>query len=301
MLNLLELFPSVIQRSKNSNLIDLMNKLFTITNIIIDDESEDFMITKAIQTFNAKNYNEATVIGEFSGRDSVAAILKALENDAVNYVLPVATFAGTEYGDYDEIYENYLKLNQRVKDLYGYGKVIYPLLEYNREDLWHLMNGRVMATIYEQYQFVSPCIACHLYFHLTKLTLAKALANKIITGERESHDGKIKVNQHPYALDAYQEIIQHFDVELISPLRHIKNGDVVEKIIGYQWEEGQNHPQCVLSGNYRDSEGQAIFKETLFKEYLENFLKPVGILIGDYLINDTLTKAQLKNEVLKLI
>jgi hypothetical protein len=259
------------------------------------------MISKAIHTFNAKNYNQATLIGEFSGRDSVAAILKALEDDAVNYILPVATFAGTEYGDYDEIYENYLKLNQRVKERYGYGKVIYPLLEYNREDLWHLMNGRTMAKIYEKYQFISPCIACHLYFHLTKLRFAKALSGKIITGERESHDGKIKVNQHPYALDAYQAVINHFDVELISPLRHIKDGDVVEEIIGFQWEEGENHPQCVLSGNYRDLEGHAMFEEELLQEYLEHYLKPVGLLIGDYLINETLTITQLKDEVLKLI
>lgn len=259
------------------------------------------MIQKAIHEFNQDNYNKKTIIGEFSGRDSVAAILKALENDEVNYILPVATFAGSEYGDYNEIYENYLKLNERVKEIYGYGKVIYPLLEYNREDLWHLMNGRVMAKINQQYDFISPCIACHLYFHLTKLKFAKALSGKIITGERESHDGKIKVNQHRLALDAYQEVINHFDVDLISPLRHVKDGSTIEQLIGFQWQEGKNHPQCVLSGNYRDTNGQAMFNEDLLETYLDNYLKKVGLLVGNYILNDQLTKEQLKDEVLKLI
>lgn len=42
-----------------------------------------------------------TVIGEFAGRDSVAAILKALEDDSITNILPIATFAPTEYGDFE--------------------------------------------------------------------------------------------------------------------------------------------------------------------------------------------------------
>ncbi len=63
------------------------------------------MIENAIKEFDPKNYNKKTVIGEFSGRDSVAAILKAFEDEDIDYILPVATFAGTEYGDFNVIYK----------------------------------------------------------------------------------------------------------------------------------------------------------------------------------------------------
>ena len=33
------------------------------------------------------------VIGEFAGRDSVAAIIKALEDESINRILPVASFS----------------------------------------------------------------------------------------------------------------------------------------------------------------------------------------------------------------
>lgn len=37
-------------------------------------------------------------IGEFSGRDSVAAIIKAIE-EGIDFVLPVVAFTGTDYGN----------------------------------------------------------------------------------------------------------------------------------------------------------------------------------------------------------
>ena len=44
-----------------------------------------------------------TVVGEFAGRDSVAAIIKALEDDSIDKVLPVASFSPTEYGDFKSL------------------------------------------------------------------------------------------------------------------------------------------------------------------------------------------------------
>jgi hypothetical protein len=244
------------------------------------------MIKKSISKFNVSDYNKDTVIGEFSGRDSVAAIMKALENTEINFILPIATFAGTEYGDFDQLFENFIKMKEIVKLKYGNSKKIYPLMEYNREDIWHLMNGRYMAFLTDKFGYISQCIGCHLYFHLTKINFAKSLSGKVISGERESHDGRIKVNQNSLSLDFYKKVLNEFNIDLISPLRYMKNGDEVEKAIGFNWVEGENHPKCVLSGNYRNIDGKAIYDENNFKLYLENYLYPVGLAVGKYLLNE---------------
>ena len=159
------------------------------------------------------DYHKETVIGEFSGRDSVAAILKAYE-DGVDYILPIATFAGTEYGNFETIIDNYNKLKKRVESLYGDQKKLYALLEYNDEKLWHLLNGRFASVLQSKFNFYNPCIGCHLYFHVTKLKYAKGLSGRIISGERESHDGRIKVNQLHETLEAYKSVLNSLGYEL---------------------------------------------------------------------------------------
>ena len=256
------------------------------------------MITKSIKTFNASDYDPSTVIGEFSGRDSVAAIMKVLENPEIKYILPIATFAGTEYGDFDELYENYEKMLKIVASRFGNEKTIYPLLEYSNFDVWSLMNGRRIALNTNQYGYMTPCIGCHLYFHLTKLPFALALSGRIISGERASHDGRIKVNQLDVCLDAYQKVIKSCGADLLMPIRHTSAGDEVEALIGWDWKEGKDHPKCVLSGNYRDVDGKAIYNMDKLKTYLDQDLIPLGIKIGKHLEKMDVDMDLLKKEVL---
>lgn len=257
------------------------------------------MIKEAIKDFNASDYNPATVIGEFSGRDSVAAIMKAFEDPSVQYILPVATFAGTEYGDFDVLFENYKKMVEIVKARYGDQKTIYPLIEYSNKDIWALMNGRMIALNANEHGYMTPCIGCHLYFHLTKLPFALALSGRIISGERASHDGRIKVNQLDDSLDSYQDVIKACGGELLMPIRDISNGEEIESLIGWEWEEGQDHPKCVLSGNYRDEAGKAIYDEEELKSYLKEGLIPLGRMIGQRLTTTDIDIEVLKREVFK--
>lgn len=242
------------------------------------------MIEQAKKEFDETLYHKETVIGEFSGRDSVAAILKAFESDDVNYILPVATLAATEYGDFNILYENYEKTLIYVKEHFKGKKVLYPLYEYNRPDLWHLLNGRNMAIVAEKFGFTSPCIGCHLYFHLTKIPFAKHFSKRIISGERDSHDGKLKVNQLNISLESYKSVLKDLGFELLMPLQHEASGQAIQDLIGWDWAEGADHPKCVLSGNYRDIHNKAIYKEDKLTLYLEQFLKPAGYLIGQYLL-----------------
>lgn len=259
------------------------------------------MISDSIKVFDIEAYNKDTVIGEFSGRDSVAAIMKAFESEDINYILPIATFAGTEYGDFDMLYDNYKKLVQIVEKRYGNKKIVYPLLEYSDFEVWSLMNGRYMAQIASVYGYMTPCIGCHLYFHLTKLWFASNLSGKIISGERESHDGRIKVNQLGICLDLYAEVIAECGCELIMPIRNVEGGDSIEALIGWEWEEGKGHPKCLFSGNYRDCNGKAIYSNEELERYLGEYLKKVGILVGKHILDKEGDIRILSKEVSKLI
>ncbi len=257
------------------------------------------MIEKANKTFDPWDYDSTTVVGEFSGRDSVAAIMKAFEDPSIQYILPIATFAGTEYGDFDVLYSNYEKMIEIVKERYGDQKRVYPLLEYSNQDIWALMNGRLISINDASYGYMTPCIGCHLYFHLTKLPFALQLSGRIISGERASHDGRIKVNQLDQCLDSYQEVIAACGGSLLMPLRKLSSGDAVERLIGWQWAEGKDHPKCVLSGNYRDMDGKAMFDEGPLNDYLERRLIPLGKLIGKQLTTLDIDMDALKKEVLE--
>ena len=259
-----------------------------------------------IKTFTNPQYVEEilrelppdTLIGEFSGRDSAAAIIKVLEQEEYNHLLPVASFAGTEYGEDRILKENHRHTAKRLRSLHGEDKKFYPLLFYSSPALWSVINGRFTSLVIEKYGFYTPCIGCHAYFHILRLPLALKLGKKIVSGERESHDGRLKVNQLPLCLNFYKDIISYFGAELLLPLQHIHQGGKIEEILGWKWQEGKSHPDCVFSGNYRDLEGKTRIKEEQIKEYLEGFLKPVIIKVtAMFLEKNNVSKEELLKEV----
>lgn len=260
------------------------------------------MIRNSHKNFDVEQYSPETVIGEFSGRDSVAAIMKAFEDESINYILPIASFAGSEFGDYDVIYRNYEQTAAIVEKKYGDRKVLYPLFEFSNPKVWKLLNGRFMSVLSQKYNFYTPCIGCHLYFHLIKIPFAKMLSGRVISGERTSHDGRKKVNQLSQALDAYQSVLKSVGIELMMPVREVMDGAVVEELIGHDWEEGANHPSCILSGNYRDINGKAIFNEDAVNDFLETFLIPAGKLMASHLFYEgALNLDQLKSELQEIL
>jgi hypothetical protein len=244
---------------------------------------------------------EDTVIGEFSGRDSAAAIIKAFESSDINHILPIASFAPVEYGNLESLKENYEQLAHRVSDLYGSSKKLYPLVFYSNPDLWSVINGRYLALIIKKYEYYSPCIGCHLYFHLLRMPLALKLGKKIISGERENHDGKIKVNQLSACLTMYQKILSHFDVALLMPLRNVEKGSEIEKLLGWDWQEGTDHPDCAYKGNYRAINGQAVYEQEQVENFLNNYLYPLGVHLGKLLLqNEDIDKNALLKSLEKM-
>ena len=227
-----------------------------------------------------------TVIGEFSGRDSVAAILKAFESPSINHIVPVISFAGTEYGNLEGLKDNEKRLRQRVKDLYSEEKILHPIIVFSNPKLWGVLNGRPVHSLVERYGFYTPCIGCHMYFHLLRVPMARRLGGKIISGERVSHGGKIKLNQLNPSLDAYTKVLENLDVKLLFPIRDIVEGDAIKNLIGWEWEEGKEHPACIYSGNYRKMTGATDYSLEGLQTFLKEFLEPVSIRLGEILIKN---------------
>ena len=124
--------------------------------------------------------------------------------------------------------------------------------------------------------FYTPCAGCHLYLHAVRIPLAISLRAPIVAGERERHDGAVKVNQTATALDGYRDLARRFEVSLLFPLRYIDDGGEVETILGLDWKQDDEQLGCVLSGNYRDSQNHVHLTEEKMRPYLLEFALPVA-------------------------
>jgi hypothetical protein len=98
-------------------------------------------------------------VGEFSGRDSAAAIIKGMESDDINVVLPIVAFTGTDYGDVNIFYKNWKLLNKRINQLYE-DKTLLPLHFIFEPKLWNALNGRFAVMVSKKYNYYTPCIGC---------------------------------------------------------------------------------------------------------------------------------------------
>lgn len=232
------------------------------------------------------SFPQETVIGEFAGRDSIAAIIKAFERDDITIVLPIASFAGVEYGESDALIENHDMLSRRIEELYGKSKTLLPLMFYSRPDLWYAINGRFISILNQKYGFYTPCIGCHAYFHILRAPIAYELGRTIISGERISHDGDCKINQLPDVLQIYRDIIGELGSNLIHPIVDIQDGNQIDEIIGFNYVKSDKLPQCVFSGNYKDIEDNMNYNMDNISIYMNKFLVPACIELGRHMINE---------------
>jgi len=217
-------------------------------------------------------------VGEFSGRDSAAAIIRAMECDNINIVLPIVAFTGTDYGDVNIFYKNWKLLNKRINQLYE-DKTLLPLHFIFEPKLWNALNGRFAVMVSKKYNYYTPCIGCHAYLRIIRIPIAKQLSGKIISGERIHHNGDFKIDQFKEVLETYHKLCNVFGVELILSVKDIKGGDEIKNIIGYKWEQGKNQFSCVFSGNYRDRDGKVIFDKENILKILNEFIYPSSIEI----------------------
>jgi hypothetical protein len=216
------------------------------------------------------------VIAEIAGRDSVAATVLAVRERGFTSVLPTSVATGTEYGDErapDQAVE-------RLASLVGPGVEVLPPLRIGSPRLWAALNARFAGVIAERYHVFSPCLACHLYMHLARIPLARALGDvPLIAGEREAHGARVKLSQTSAGIDACSRALARAGIELIEPIRRIRDAEAIVALVGPGWSGGSRQLCCVHSNNYAALDGTVTYDELAYARYVHGFLEPAGMAI----------------------
>ncbi len=214
---------------------------------------------------------------EIAGRDSLAAALKATRDEGLSVLVPTAAHTGTEYGDF--------AAPQRTRDLLDEAlpdTEVLPLVRLASPRLWAAMNGRFADVVRERFSVHSPCLACHLYLHLCRVPLSWELASPpVVAGERDTHDGRVKLSQTPEVIDASVDVMGYAGIRLAEPVRLVTDGERIAEIVGESWGSSGGQLSCVLSGNYLDLGGAPVRDAGALRDYVEGFLVPVGREIVD--------------------
>lgn len=208
-------------------------------------------------------------IAQISGRDSVAAVSLSLGSGTISRVFPVADKLPNLEGDWSVISGNVEWLQQRYP-----GRVL---------DLVVFTHGRLYQDLTDLSQRIlqTPCVGCHLYFHVYPIPILRALGRtKVISGARESHDGKLKINQLPYALDCYQRIVHGLGGQLLLPVRRLTRCqevvDVLDEAAIFTAQSPQLH--CDPAFGVKPPIGRPDEKD----RELEAFFEHAPPLIDDY-------------------
>lgn len=214
----------------------------------------------------------------------MAAIIKTCETHNIEAVLPTIVYTGTEYGDWGSPLRNI----DFLKNALGTRCTVFEPVFLGNPELWAAFSGKYAMVIAKEFNIYSPCLACHLYMHLCRVPLAKALDNvPIISGERDSHQGVIKLSQTPVGIDASIEVLAYAGIELLLPIRHMEDNAKIRHLVGPGWEQGQRQLECVLSGNYTGLDTDVAYDEGAHRRYLDEFL----ILSGKAIIDAWRTNA----------
>lgn len=212
-------------------------------------------------------------LAEIAGKDSFAACLSVAQTGAHDLFVPTVVYSGTETGDWDAVFHNIDELSRRLNDGFEVDMTEPVLL--GSPDWWHASAGRFVDIMSGRYGLSPTCIACHMYFHASRIPLANAIgATGIISGERVLHDRSRKLNQLPMALNSYRSIIAERDIVLELPLENISKGEEIAEIVGPDWSESSRQMKCVLGGNYLSVEGEVTAEDKNISRYLQEFLEP---------------------------
>ena len=218
------------------------------------------------------------VLAEVAGPDSVAAAIETLRWGSVDSVIPTAVYVPSEYGD-ERVVERNTTFLRRVA-MEKFGKKVLDLVWIGSPSLWSVLNGAYIARLINQFSYYSPCPGCHLYAHAVRIPLAISIGcDRIVSGERESHDGTVKLNQTSVALDIYTHLLNEFGISLMQPLRGIGNLEqaMASGLLPKETKSavGLGQLQCVFRGNYILSDGKTIPNPGLVERFFAEFAVPL--------------------------
>jgi len=225
-------------------------------------------------------------ICDIAGKDSIAAAIKGLQKHKLTVLLPVVVRIPTEYGDY-QLENNVRILRKRLKQIAPNAKVLSTLYV-KADEIWGLLNGRFVSKIIQLFGFYSPCLGCHLFIHSVRALLAHLLRVPcVISGERELHGTRVKINQLPCALNSYVYLMSQLNIEHILPLRKIADDSEIYKILGSSSVViGQK--KCTFAKNYYSIDYDVVVRTELIDKYYKSFALPFmgevlkSLISGEY-------------------
>lgn len=179
---------------------------------------------------NLKERSDVITLG-ISGPDSFAALIKLIEENLIekkSIVIPIVCRLPNLLDDVSK------ELAMNVKILQKYGIKNEVIIK----DLVVVDIGQLQKVINEAFTTCSKqitgsnCPGCHLALYYVYGLIAKDLGgNRVISGGRKSHDGKLKINQLDTALDGYRAILKKIGVELLFPLRNVTKKEEIKFLI----------------------------------------------------------------------
>lgn len=224
-------------------------------------------------------------LAKIAGKDSLAAAIKGFEMNQFDLLQPTFVNLNVEYGDRAVLIRNIRFLQERVKKLAPLGKswLVLEPITLDEPALWQVFAGRFAMLSIKRFGSFSPCVGCHFFLNLMRLPLAWELGIKtIITGERQSHNGRVKLNQLPSVLERYEMVMDYGGVKLVSPLKTTASNADIDLIMGRDFKEGDNQLKCVLEDNYRDLDDMTILEEGAVIDYLDDFAVPFARMVIDH-------------------
>lgn len=216
-------------------------------------------------------------IAEIAGKDSISAIIHFINNNSTNSnytIIPTIVYTGTEYGRI----ESYTESIEFLKNLERSNVHFTETCEIHNEILWNILNAKYQYLIFKKFNFFTPCITCHLFTHLLRVPLyINNNSMGLITGERLSHGGNVKINQHAYVLNFFRELFFSYGINVIQPVLNISDTNIVNNIINNQEIISHaNDTKCILSNNLSGFSLENSESYESMKYYFSEYVVPLG-------------------------
>ena len=111
-----------------------------------------------------------TIIAEIAGKDSIAAVIQAAKNHDLSRVLGIGINHRSFYGNIAEPNEHFQFIEQNKTKL---GIQITQFMYLDVSNLFDKLIIQTMAVVQKYFKYFSPCPACHLFFHMMRVPIAR--------------------------------------------------------------------------------------------------------------------------------
>ena len=222
-------------------------------------------------------------IAELAGKDSIAAMKVIIDCFSPKIIVPVAIDIGVERGGDEAPAQNVkllrdllLKEKKAHKTTKAVDVVITEIVEIDFSRLYNRLVLQTMGEFQQCFPFFSPCPPCHFFLHYCRVPIAQFLGvNAIITGERELHDDRVKINQTSDLLSFFVDYFEREEnLKLMQPLRKINRSKEIHDVLNKSWNLEGIQKSCIFSGNYRDTKGKVFGASEDWVGALKDFYAP---------------------------